>query len=252
MKLFLATNSETSKTINIKLLEVACKYALKNTNFHIYVIFDGKKEELNLPKEINIIEHKHRCYDIFKNSQRCIKENNLFIASGAFLRTEIPFLCKKYNFKDEYILYCDYDTLFFNIDYDYLNNLKPEFFASCPEYDKNNWNIINTGVMLMNVNHFYNIDDFILNYINTNFESLTVWDQTLYNNLYKNKITKLSIEYNWKPYWGINNNAKIIHFHGAKPLSIEDIKRAEEPIIKHLRNLDKKSLEYYSDIWQQY
>lgn len=79
MKLFLATNSETSKTINIKLLEAACNSALKNTNFEIYVIFDGVKNELNLNSKINIIEHKHRCYDTFKNSDRCKKENNLFI-----------------------------------------------------------------------------------------------------------------------------------------------------------------------------
>lgn len=29
----------------------------------------------------------------------------------------------------------------------------------------------------------------------------------------------LPIEYNWKPYWGINGNAKLIHFHGMKPCS---------------------------------
>ena len=29
----------------------------------------------------------------------------------------------------------------------------------------------------------------------------------------------LPIEYNWKPYWGINDKAKLIHFHGMKPSS---------------------------------
>lgn len=233
-------------------MEAACNSALKNTNFEIYVIFDGVKNELNLNSKINIIEHKHRCYDTFKNSDRCKKENNLFIPSGAFLRTEIPFLCKKYNFQDEYILYCDYDTLFLPSDYSFLDSLKPEFFAGCPESNKNDWTVINTGVMLMNINHFYQQDEFILNYINKNFEKLKVWDQTLYNNLYKQKITKLPLEYNWKPYWGFYNEAKIIHFHGAKPISVEDEERAKEPIIQYLRNIDFESLKNYSKIWDTY
>jgi len=45
MKLFLATNSLTAKKDNVKMLEVACKSAVQNTNFDDYVIFDGKKQE---------------------------------------------------------------------------------------------------------------------------------------------------------------------------------------------------------------
>lgn len=251
MKLFLATNSNTAKTDNIKMLEKSVKSALKNTNFEVYVIFDGKKEELNLPKEVNIIEHRHRCYDSFKNSKRNTSEGVLTIASSAFLRTEIPFLCKKLGFEDKYILYTDYDVLFMEANYSDLDNIKPEFFAGCPEFNKEDWNTINTGAMIMNIDHFWKIDNFIIDYINKNFEKLSVWDQSMYNNLYKSKITKLPIEYNWKPYWGINNKAKIIHFHGAKPLAVEPESRKNEAIVKHLRELDEVAYNHYNIVWQQ-
>jgi hypothetical protein len=249
MKLFLATNSGTTKTNNIKLLEKACKSALKNTDFEVFVIFDGNKEELKLPKEVNIIEHRHRCYNTFLNSPRNKDNISIDIASGTFLRTEIAFLCKKLGFNDEYCLYTDYDVIFQKGDYSDLNKLKPTYFAACPEGNKNDWSYINAGIMLINLNHFLEQDEYIKNYIDNNFENLLVWDQTMYNNLYKDKYEKLPLEYNWKTYWGINNKAKIIHFHGAKPKAVEPECRYNLPLIKHLRELNKNSYNYYNEIW---
>jgi len=251
MKLFLATNSDTAKTDNIKMLEKSCISAIQNTDFEVYVIFDGKKEELNLPKEVNIIEHRHRCYDIFKNSKRNTHEEILKIASSAFLRTEIPYLCNKLGFDDQFIMYTDYDVLFQKRDYSDLKLFKPLYFSGCPEFNKNDWNVVNTGSMLMNIKYFLSIDKDIIEYINKNFENLTTWDQSLYNNLYKNKIDKLPLEYNWKPYWGINPNAKIIHFHGAKPLAVETESKKNEPIVKYLRELNKKGYDYYNSLWEK-
>jgi lipopolysaccharide biosynthesis glycosyltransferase len=246
MKLFLATNFFTTKINNIKLLEKSVKSAIKNTNFDIYVLFDGKKEELNLPAQVNVIEHRHRCYDIFESNK-----NTLCLSSAAFLRTEIPFLCKKLNFQDDFVLYTDYDVLFQKSNYSDLNFLKPDYFAACPEFDKKEWSYINSGVMLMNINNLFSMDGFILNYIKENFNNFEVFDQSLYNDLYKNRITRLPIEYNWKVYWGINQFAKIIHFHGAKPLSSEPPGRADLPMIKELREKDLDSYNYYNKIWEE-
>jgi lipopolysaccharide biosynthesis glycosyltransferase len=252
MKLFLATNSGTVGTDNIKLLKNSINSALKNTQFDIFVIFDGKKEELDLPEKVTIIEHRHRCYETFKKSPKNNGDGFMNIASGAFLRTEIPFLCKKLGIEDDYCLYTDYDVLFLGQDYSDLYNMRPEYFAACPEFDKNNWNYINTGVMLMNINHFFENDKFIVDYINNNFDKLDVWDQTMYNNLYRNKIDKLPIEYNWKPYWGADNNSKIVHFHGAKPRSVEPEWRYNLPEIKSLREVNKSGYEYYNNIFEKY
>lgn len=257
MKLFLATNSATTKKENIKLLEKSVISAVKNTNFDIHVLFDGKKEELNLPSEVNIIEHRHRCYDTFKNSIRAKdKVNIVTIASGAFLRTEIPFLCNLLGFEDEFVLYTDYDVLFQKADYSELNSIKPKYFAAAPQANKNDYSFLNTGAMLMNIKSLLVEDERIVDYIENNFENLPEWDQTLYNILYKNQIDRLPLEYNWKTYWGINHDAKIIHFHGAKPRSLDErsplgaISRYNNPIIKQLRQKDIDSYNYYNEIWE--
>ncbi len=38
----------------------------------------------------------------------------------------------------------------------------------------------------------------------------------------QNKVSLLPNELNWKPYWAMNNNALIIHFHGPKPKKYAD------------------------------
>jgi hypothetical protein len=238
MKLFLATNSATAKTQRIELLEKSVISAIKNTDFEIYVIFDGKKEELTLPSEVNIIEHKHRYHDILKKYTKS--------SMAQWLRTEIPFLCQKLGFKDEFILYTDYDVIFNKSDYSDLNYMKPECFAGAPQVHKNNWDVINSGVMLMNVHHFISQDEFIFNSIREfGFRN----DQQMYNELYKGKISKLPIEYNWKHYWGYNPDAKIIHFHGPKPKRVET--RNNAPNVKFLREKDIDSYNYYNEIWEK-
>lgn len=45
--------------------------------------------------------------------------------------------------------------------------------------------------------------------------------------MYKGRWDRLAPEYNWKPYWGLNPNAKIVHFHGIKVENIERVFRGE-------------------------
>ena len=250
MKLFIGTNSSTIQSTNVKLLENLIESAIKNTDFEIYLMFDGKKEELDLPPSVNIIEHRHRCYETFLNAERTKREGSLQISSGAFLRTEIPFLMNQMGFDDEFCLYTDYDVIFQKSDYSELYNIKPKYFAASPETNINNWGYINSGVMLMNVKTLFEDDSKIINYINDNFENLTVWDQTLYNDLYKGEIDRLPLEYNWKPYWGINDNSKIVHFHGAKPRSVEPEWRYNLREIKTLRDMSKDGYEFYNDVFE--
>jgi lipopolysaccharide biosynthesis glycosyltransferase len=254
MKLFLCTNDKTAETSLIKMLEVSVKSALDNTDFEVFVIFDGDKKKLNLPKEVNIIEHQHRCYDVFKSSKRCENEEHcLSIAATAFLRTEIPFLINQMGFTDEFCLYTDYDVVFQKNDFSELKTLQPKIFAATPESNMNDWSYFNTGVMLMNVNFLFENDDFISNHIRENFERLEVWDQTMYNNLFKNQISRLPIEYNWKPYWGINEKSKIIHFHGIKPFSIQPFEYMNQiETLRFLYNGKSKIYEHYNQLFENY
>lgn len=250
MKLFIATNEYTYNTDNIKLLNVAIKSALENTPFDVHIIFDGDINLLSyLSNRVKIIKHKHRCFDIFNNSKR---HKDITISSGTFLRTEIPFICKKIGYNDKYVFYTDYDVLFLKDSYNEILSLTPTYFAAAPESNMHDWSYINAGVMLINVNHFYEKDEHLLKEIYENFDTYDVYDQSMYNKLYKNTFNKLPLEYNWKTYWGINESAKIIHFHGAKPLMIESEWRANLPIIKNLREKDIKSFKYYEKIWESY
>lgn len=248
MKLFFGTNEQTTETPLIKMLEVSVKSALKNTNFEIFVIFDGDKNKLNLPKEINIIEHRHRCYETFQKSDRCLKTS-----SSAFLRTEIPYIIKKLGFDDEYCLYTDYDVIFQPSDYSELDYIKPQVLAASPESNQHDWDYINSGVMLLNVNYFYNKDEEIIKYINDNFENLEVWDQTMYNNLFIKNYTKLPLVFNWKPYWGINQDAKIIHFHGVKPFQINSKDHINSiPVLKLLHSKNPNAYDYYNELFNNF
>jgi lipopolysaccharide biosynthesis glycosyltransferase len=251
MKLFLATNSMTVQSPKRLLLEASVKSAVQNTDFDIYVIFDGKKSELRLPSRAKVIEHRHRCYETFSKSGRTAREGSLRVSSGAFLRTEIPYLMNQMGFDDQFCLYTDYDVLFCEGDYSELDRVEPEYFAAAPESDLSNWSYLNTGAMLMNVESLLKDDSKIVEYINGNFDGLRIWDQTLYNDLYKDKIDRLPLEFNWKTYWGINPAAKIVHFHGAKPRSVEPAGRYGLPEIQKLRERNIEGYEFYNSAFEE-
>ncbi len=83
------------------------------------------------------------------------------------------------------------------------------------------------------------------------------WDQGAYRIFYKKlfgfKWDKLPIEYNWKPYWNENTQAKIIHFHGPKPYQKEILLSANPP--QHLKPLLPLITENYaklSRLWNEF
>lgn len=96
-------------------------------------------------------------------------------------------------------------------------DLKPEYFACSSQSDKNNFRDFNTGVMLMNTKFLEKSHKNFSNFIKNNLKIFSAFDQTAYQIFYNGKNTKLPLIYNHKPYWGIDEKAVILHFHGAKP-----------------------------------
>ena len=47
--------------------------------------------------------------------------------------------------------------------------------------------------------------------------SIGLFDQGYLFEVSARQYEKLPIEFNWKPYWGYNPDARILHFHGIKP-----------------------------------
>ena len=162
------------------------------------------------------------------------------IASGAFLRVEIPIVEKE----DEFVLYTDCDVMF--LQEPLVENFKPEYFSCAPKRYILNPTDINFGVMIMNVpNLRRNLVKFT-QFIVENFLSFDAFDQDAFRQYHESKYDHLPPEFNWKPYWGPNSNAAIVHFHGPKPVIIrklfEQPNSAVPPILREL--FDESTIGY--------
>ena len=250
MKVFFCANQETINHQNWRLLSKAIATAKVNAGLDPYLIFDG---DLNhLPESffgIKILNHTHRLSDVITSSKLNISSNHLRIMKGTYLRTEIPYLCMENGIFDDYVLYADIDVIFMKGDYSVLDGIKPRFIAVAPEVNKDDWSYFNAGIMLMNLDGNFLKDDEILRLIKENINEYDVFDQTMYNKIYSDSFDRLPLEFNWKCYWGINDDARIIHYHGAKPRAVEGHLRYNLDIVKEIRNQDISSYEYYNSIW---
>jgi hypothetical protein len=141
------------------------------------------------------------------------------IASGAYLRIDIPAIEQE----DDFVLYTDTDVIFLA---EPQFGGEPEFFACAPEIGRTNWRYVNTGVMLINVANMRRehaaLSAFSAKGL-TSFSRLGrgTYDQGALNAFFKGRWSRLPLELNWKPSWGINPAAQILHFHGPKPHHLE-------------------------------
>ena len=76
--------------------------------------------------------------------------------------------------------------------------------------------------MLLNVANMLKTYDIFIDTIDNNHYDYASYDQGALQSFYKNKVDKLSLLLNHKPYWGKNDNALILHYHGPKPRDILD------------------------------
>lgn len=254
LKWFFAFNSDTPNDYQA-LAKVAVVSAQQHTNLDPYCIYDGSPSDTTAWLEhrgVKVIYHRSRfTEDVTRVFGKAFGESG---SRGAFLRVEIPDILASREIDDEYVLYTDYDVMFVS-DVDGLRELKPQYFSCAPELDQNNWTAVNTGVMLMNVKNLYRTYAEFVVFIRENLATDWVWDQTAYNLYYAGKIGKLPIEYNWKPYWGESAAARIIHFHGLKPVQRELLKstlRADQRILLDLYNRNTDTYERMFRKWDEF
>ena len=94
------------------------------------------------------------------------------------------------------------------------------YFACCSEIDCTNFEEFNSGVMLLNVENMLNTYNMFIDTIDKNHYDYASYDQGALQSYYKNKVDKLSLLLNHKPYWGKKDDALILHYHGPKPRDI--------------------------------
>ena len=228
MKWFFALNEASSSYDNYsKMLRVAVFTAYKYTELEPFFIYDGAENELTQwlrSKGVKIIFHRVSIYNELKSLDEQNNSNYLIsTGSGAFQRIDIPFIVKENGWNDEYVLYTDCDVMFWqetNFD-----SIICKYFAVAPEIIIDDYVNMNSGVMVMNIPNLYHSVDGFHRFVKQNILQFSSrdWDQTAYRSYYHLEWEKLDTIYNWKPYWGMNADAKIIHFHGPKPTSESEV-----------------------------
>ena len=223
--------------------------ALQNTTLTPHMLYDGKVSDFTSEIEamgVTVIHHRVSFYDRLEAHGRQ-QQGYLPIASGAFLRTEIPLI----ETEDELVLYTDIDVLFLS-DPTFREG-SPRFFAVAPQTNIGDYQDMNSGVMLINVPAMREVLPAFRASILTNLH--IGLDQENLSLFFKNRYAELDPQLNWKPHWGINPNAQIVHWHGPKPQTIRhllDDPLAQTAIIwERLFRPNVESYSYYVTLWEK-
>jgi len=148
---------------------------------------------------------------------------------GPYLRLHVPVLIREHHLLtkgicSDVVLYTDCDVVFFNVNahammaeqsrlHDHVWSYSSEStMGDTPE---------NTGVMLINNTALQRIYTDFLDFGIRHELDFVAYDQgwiVAFTEVRPSTARFLNTEWNWKVYWGGNeNNVKIMHFHGPKP-----------------------------------
>jgi lipopolysaccharide biosynthesis glycosyltransferase len=254
MKWIMALNESNNNIYNNsekyeKFALVAIHSALKNApGLESYLIYNGAPN-LFTDKAIKlgsqVIFHKLSFQgeiDAQKNRDDIWKQ----IAKGAMLRLDLPDILNV----DQTILYTDTDVMFLSDPSKYL--LETSSFAVGPEFDINNFHKINTGSMLINLKNCRKSFKDLRSWMINSLEWIPDYDQGAIQHYFDGKWDRLDPRMNWKPYWGMKDDAIIIHFHGPKPLDFQEANKSplfEEGIYDLLYKSNPKGYDYYLSYW---
>ncbi|GBQ71584.1 hypothetical protein AA103196_2815 [Ameyamaea chiangmaiensis NBRC 103196] len=201
----------------IDCIRVAVKSAHDNTSLKPHMVFDG--EECDFTREmraagVTVIFHRLHFFDRLHEAQKRQKPewpNYMRTAAGAFLRLDLPLI----ETQDQYVLYTDCDVMF--TAEPALEFCKPEIFAACGQFGQQDYySDMNSGVMLINLHRLGRDLPALVEFLCDNLYHIAGYDQELLRVFYNAQWSPLSAKYNWKPYWGPNADARIVHFHGPK------------------------------------
>ena len=259
MKWIFALNAESVESYG-DFARVAVVSARRYSTLEAVCLFDGEECEFSRWLEaqgVTVVRVRSRFYEeIAELAKACGVPYWLKVGGGAFLRLEIPHLARELGWEDEFVFYTDCDVIFEGDPRPLLEPLRPRFFAATPETFKNKALHMNTGAMWMNVRALddpalqdwtranlekclrFDFDQGALRVFYNPLHRLS-WRLGLSNRLFYGVMSRLPVhswqwesmplELNWKPYWGANPAACIIHFHGLKPTGRVELKEGRLP-----------------------
>ena len=227
LKCFFAFSSDIENNqIYIDLLIATLESAVQNTTLDLHCIYIGSENDniYKILKKYNVTIYitDLQFFSKLKNvyTEEYIHKNALGHISDLSMKARFSrFLIPLFT-QDEYVLYCDTDLIFLkDIRLEDFPPPLPKTIAVCPECENIQfYDYFNAGVMLINIKSFAEKYKELIKMLDQGqHASIECYDQGYLNDLYKNNFEKLPLEYNWKSYWGYNDNIKILHFHGLKP-----------------------------------
>jgi hypothetical protein len=200
--------------------KIAVLSGIRHTDLSPHLLYTGQRNAFTGWLEdqgVTIVDSTLPYLDLI---QRLTAEGRYTMATvGHWLRTNV---CLEER-QDRHVFYTDVDVLFLRRPR--LAGLTPHYFAAAPEFDKNSTNYFNAGVMVVNTEGLREEYALFESYLRLNIEQKThgFHDQIAYNQFYRGRWNRLPLELNWKPYWGQNDDATLLHFHGPKFAAIEAI-----------------------------
>jgi hypothetical protein len=229
---FALTEDSTAFRQYAEMIMVAVHTAKKFTSLEPHCIYDGGENEFTewlTRHDVRIVRHRSFVREQLEELGRRKGNPHLAAAlSGAFSRVELPELLEQLGGADR-VLYTDCDVIFLGEVVPELEANRCEYFAVAPESARDDYLNMNTGVMLMNTARLRQSLPEFREYISQNLAELEreSWDEAAYRWFYRDSNgplwDRLRPELNWKPYWGENAQAKIVHFHGPKPYQRDHI-----------------------------
>ena len=225
-KWFFAYNGSYSDVYDLH-IRVMVRSAMANTSLDPHFLYAGPPDNSILPflegQGVKIIRHSPSILPDLERTKAKFPHYPLHIATGAFMRIDVPAICRDLGYDDEAVLYTDCDVMFVrDIPRErHESYLRPTIFSCAPQFVKTDRDDINSGVLVLNVEalleELSGLKRFIATGDRLNDELVTGgFDQGALRTYFRSKWNDLPLEYNWKPYWGINEDTLILHFHGPK------------------------------------
>jgi hypothetical protein len=143
---------------------------------------------------------------------------------GHWLRLDIPDI----ETEEEVILYTDIDVLFQPLP---AVLTMPRLISAGPAEEREERGKFNSGVMLMNLPALRQVwPDFMAQVRERLLGDFRypAHDQVSFNRFFKDEIEWIADDMNWRPYWGLNRSAHIIHYHGPKPPQVRRFMRGRK------------------------
>lgn len=200
---------------SMRLMRVAIKSCLANTALQPICIYNGEDQgHVNQLGElgVQVIRHTSSLEPLLRQGYG----DNYDKFSGHWLRVDIPFL----ETEDDVVLYADIDVMFREHPRPWIT---PRYLGAAPETNRFGLRSFNSGVMVMNLPNLRAIHagfrDSIAARMEQGWEGVG-HDQVSYNRFFRKRYARIQNSLNWKPYWGVNPSAQIVHFHGPKPAGI--------------------------------